>query len=178
MKLRCLHAEHSEAIPNWRQLPLHHLQLLPASPYLDHDPARIVFEDQLEKIRQRHQFYLFGYVLMPNHVHLLLSEPKRHVLATTINVLKAETSKRLKGDRKQFWQVRYYDFNVLTTGKQVEKLRYIHRNPVVRGLVEKPEDWPWSSFRHHLTGEIGRVEIESHWTFTRRERASASHPSA
>jgi putative transposase len=52
--------------------------------------------------------------------------------------------------------------------KRVEKLRYMHRNPVVRGLVAKPEDWPWSSFRHYATGQIGAVEIESQWTAKRR----------
>jgi RHS repeat-associated protein len=49
-----------------------------------------------------------------------------------------------------------------------EKLRYMHRNPVKRGLVEKPEDWPWSSFRHYLTGEECVVEIESEWTWKKR----------
>jgi hypothetical protein len=44
----------------------------------------------------------------------------------------------------------YYDFNVPTHNKSVEKLRYIHRNPVRRGLVAKPEDWKWSSFRDLL----------------------------
>jgi hypothetical protein len=45
------------------------------------------------------------------------------------------------------WQKRFYDFNVWTEQKQIEKLRYIHRNPVNRGLVEKPEQSEWSSFR-------------------------------
>ena len=49
-------------------------------------------------------------------------------------------------------------------------LKYMHRNPVVRGLVARPEDWPWSSFRHYAMGEIGTVEIESEWTARRRER--------
>jgi putative transposase len=143
-------------------------------PYLNNNHARIVFEETLEKLRQRHQFFLFGYVLMPEHVHLLLTEPKLQSLATTISVLKGETSKILKDERPQFWQTRYYDFNVLTHKKHVEKLRYIHRNPVERGLVEKPEDWPWSSFSHYLTGEQGRVEIESEWTWNRREREATS----
>jgi len=142
------------------------------APYLNNDRARIVFEETLEKLRQRHQFFLYGYVLMPEHVHLLLSEPKLQSLATTISVLKGETSKRLKGERAQFWQTRYYDFNVLTQAKYVEKLRYIHRNPVERGLADKPEDWPWSSFCHYLTGEPSRIEIESEWTWNRRERAA------
>jgi putative transposase len=141
-------------------------------PYLNNDAARIVFEEILERLRQRHQFYIFGYVLMPEHVHLLLSEPRRHPLATTLNVLKAETSKLLKGDRRQFWQTRYYDFNVLTHRKHVEKLKYIHRNPVKRGLVESPDDWQWSSYHHYRTTDPGRVEIESEWTWNLRE----AHP--
>lgn len=70
-----------------------------------------------------------------------------------------------------FWQARYYDFNVWSECKFVEKLRYIHRNPVNRGLVTRPEDWRWSSFRHYATGEASAVEIESQWTARRRERA-------
>jgi putative transposase len=146
-------------------------------PLLNNARARIAFEDTLEKLRVRHGFYVFGYVLMPEHVHLLLSEPKENSLSTTLSVLKRQTSTALKGHRSQFWQIRYYDFNVLSQAKFTEKLRYIHRNPVERGLVENPQDWPWSSYRHWLTGEIGRVEIESHWTWSRRERSIPSQPS-
>ncbi len=52
----------------------------------------------------------------------------------------------------------------------IEKLKYIHRNPVVRGLATRPDDWQWSSFCHYAMGEIGSVEIESEWTALRRER--------
>jgi putative transposase len=68
-----------------------------------------------------------------------------------------------------FWQARYYDFNVWSQRKFVEKLRYIHRNPVQRGLVERPEDWKWSSFRYYASGEPGTVEIESQWIARQRE---------
>ncbi len=54
----------------------------------------------------------------------------------------------------------------------MEKLRYIHRNPVKRGLCERPEDWKWSSFLHYATGVYGRVEIESDWVSRKRERAA------
>jgi putative transposase len=67
-----------------------------------------------------------------------------------------------------FWQKRYYDHNIRTYEKFVEKLRYIHRNPVKRGLVDKPEDWARSSFLHYATGQSGVVEIESDWTARRR----------
>ena len=62
--------------------------------------------------------------------------------------------------------------------KTTEKLRYMHRNPVKRGLVARPEDWPWSSFRHYATGVEGTVEIESMWTARKRELRSfvVSHP--
>ena len=46
----------------------------------------------------------------------------------------------------------------------------MHWNPVRRGLVKEPKDWPWSSFRHYLTGEEGVVEIKSDWTGRKRER--------
>ncbi len=146
-------------------------------PYLAGPLAKQTFEEILETIRKRHGFYIAGYVLMPEHVHLLLSEPKQIPLASMIRVLKGETSKRLKGMHVQFWQRRYYDFNVFTEDKRTEKLRYMHRNPVVRGLVKKPEDYPWSSFHHWSTGEEGRVEIESQWTARRRELAQQSHSS-
>jgi putative transposase len=71
---------------------------------------------------------------------------------------------------ESFWQARDYDFNVWSERKFTEKLRYIHRNPVIHGLVARPEDWEWSSFRHYLTGAAGAVEIESQWTARRRER--------
>src|SRR5256884_9060235 len=72
----------------------------------------------------------------------------------------------------RFWQARFYDFNVWTERKRIEKLRYIHRNPVKRGLVESPEQWAWSSFRHYISGVEGMVEIESQWTARKRERSA------
>jgi len=67
-------------------------------------------------------------------------------------------------DLHPFWLSRYYDFNVFSEKKYVEKLKYLHRNPVVRGLVDKPENWLWSSYRNYLFGEVGRVTVESSWT--------------
>jgi len=109
---------------------------------------------------------------MPEHVHLLVNEPERDTLARAIQSLKQGVARRLAlRAADSFWQARYYDFNVWSEHKFVEKLRYIHRNPVKRGLVERPEDWTWSSFRHYATGEVGVVEIESQWTARKRERA-------
>jgi putative transposase len=137
------------------------------------DGYRIV-EIELEKVRRRYGFVVAGYVLMPEHVHLLVSEPPIALLATALQVLKQQTSRLLKEPGEvQFWQRRYYDFNVRNPEKTTEKLRYMHRNPVKRGLVARPEDWCWSSFRHYASGFNGTVEIESMGTASRRELGSA-----
>lgn len=137
--------------------------------YLESPAARDRFELALEAMRRRYEFLVLGYVVMPEHVHLLVSEPKKARLATALQALKLSVMR--KSEERPFWQARYYDFNVFTVTKQIEKLNYIHDNPVVKGLVGFAENWPWSSARHHLTGECGVVEIESTWTVARRERA-------
>ena len=136
-------------------------------PYLASAAARTRFEEALERTRVRYVFCVVGYVVMPEHVHLLLSEPQQGILATSLHALKLSVSKL--SPERPFWQARYYDFNVHSARKHVEKLRYIHRNPVRRGLVKEPQDWAWSSFRHYATGERGVVEIESRWTGMIRE---------
>lgn len=140
-------------------------------PYLASAAARNLFEGSLEQTRSRYQFCVIGYVVMPEHVHLLVSEPRSHPLAKALQVLKLSVSKLSR--QRPFWQSRYYDFNVFSGRKHVEKLRYIHRNPVKRGLVAEPIDWRWSSFRHYATGERGTVEIESFWTAGLREKERA-----
>ena len=117
-------------------------------------------------VRRRYVFFVFGYVIMPEHVHLLVSEPQRAGLEHAIQALKTSVSKQCQ--QRPFWLPRYYDFNVHSEAKHKEKLRYLHRNPVMRGLVYGHEDWRWSSFRHYLTGECGAVEIESPWTIGNR----------
>ena len=131
-------------------------------PLLGSAAARSLVEESLEGARLRYGLCIFGYVIMPEHVHLLVTEARRGLLSTAIQALKLSVA--MRRSERPFWQPRYYDFNVFTRRKLVEKLRYIHRNPVRRGLVDRPDDWSWSSYRHYLTGETGTVEIESDWT--------------
>ena len=130
--------------------------------YLDTPEARDLFEAALERARQRYLLAVAGYVVLPEHVHLLVSEPRSATLARAVQALKLSVARRRA--ERPFWQSRYYDFNVHLQEKVSEKLRYIHRNPVARKLVEKPEEWAWSSYRHYASGERGTVEIESAWT--------------
>ncbi len=140
-------------------------------PFLKNTKMRVLFEDALERTRLRYGFFLVGYVVMPEHVHLLVSEPAIGLLADALKALKLSVS--LRSSERPFWSARYYDFNVFTEKKRIEKLKYIHRNPVARGLVEAPEDWVWSSFLHYATGVVGTVKIESEWTASRRDRAAS-----
>jgi putative transposase len=138
---------------------------------LDDPNARDLFEHELERVRVWYGCYITAYVVMPEHVHLLIGEPGRKKLSVVIQMLKQITSRRLRpSGLPHFWQVRYYDFAVWSEEKCAEKITYIHRNPVTRGLVTLPEDWKWSSFLPWAEGAEGRVEIECPATARKRER--------
>jgi len=129
----------------------------------------------LEQVRRRFALRVYGYVVMPEHAHLLVSEPAENRLAKAVQLLKMKVSleARKRGQRaageSAFWQARYFDHNVRNQAGFVTQLRYIHRNPVKRGLCQAPEDWPWSSFRAWALGEVGLVEVESEMCAARRE---------
>ena len=133
---------------------------------------RDMFVECLERTRRSYRFRVYGYVVMPEHVHLLVSEPEVEVLAKAIQALKISVARRAMRYRTELdsplWQERYYDHNVRGHESFVEKLHYMHHNPVVRGLTEKPEGWQWSSFLHYAVAQVGVVEIESQWTAERR----------
>jgi putative transposase len=132
---------------------------------------RDVFEAELERVRGWYGWYIYGYLVMPEHVHLLVSEPERTPLSVAMQMLKQVVSQKLRRPGlRRFWQVRYYDLPVWNERKFKQKLRYIHRNPVLRGLAKDPGDWKWSSYRHYVTGEPGVVAIESEITAAQRER--------
>lgn len=163
----------------------HHLHFITCScyrrlPFLNRPRSRDCFLSILEQVRRRYRFVVVGYVVMPEHIHLLVSEPVIGNPSTVMQVLKQRTARALLPKRKRndprqgslfaegsqpraFWQARFYDFNVFTTKKRVEKLKYIHRNPVKRGLVESPEQWRWSSYRFYSLDEVGAVEVNVGW---------------
>jgi putative transposase len=148
-------------------------------PHLEGAEACEVLVAALERARVGFQFRVYGFAVMPEHVHLLISEPERGTVANAIQSLKISSSMRTaahrerNGQRFPLWQKRYYDRNIRDYDEFVEKLRYIHRNPVTRGLVERAEEWKWSSFRHYAQREDCGVEIESQWTADKRNAAGA-----
>ena len=141
-------------------------------PWLASPRRRDLFLTILEEVRQRYQFVVVGYVVMPEHIHLLISEPERGTPSTVMQVLKQRFARRVLRRRRnpaqtemwpaleeRVWQRRFYDFNVWSRHKRIEKLRYMHENPVKAGLVLEPEQWEWSSFRSYCDGEAGKVKI-------------------
>ncbi len=149
-------------------------------PLLGTARARNLFVRALGKIRERCQFLLVGYVVMPNHVHLLVSEPTKGTPSTMLQVLKQRVSRDLRGkarrtptgqlslpfaardtDLLHFWQRRFHDFNVHSAKKRREKLVYMHANPAKRGLVKSPEEWIWSSYSFYEKGEKGLISIDT-----------------
>ena len=166
-------------------------------PHLGTPDRRDLFLSILEQARRKYRFVVHGYVVMPEHFHLLMTEPESGDPSVVMKVIKERFSRRVNQSRVTnrsravnqsrsvnqspegapliesfaisgcshpssvaLWQKRFYDFNVWTERKQIEKLRYMHRNPVKRGLVEKPEQWEWSSFRSYLYGETGLVRVK------------------
>lgn len=132
-------------------------------PLLAGPSARDLVLQVLEQVRCKYRFVVVGYVVMPEHVHLLINEPKVGNPSVAIQILKQRTSRAIRHDGAQFWQLRFYDFNVWSAKKRIEKLKYMHQNPVTRGLVAAPEDWSWSSYRSYAFEERGLVAVNEGW---------------
>jgi putative transposase len=147
-------------------------------PLLKTARARDIFVKELGNVRDEMGFHLLGYVVMPEHVHLLMSEPPQETPSTVLQKLKLRVARKLRKRTKPvcagqmklpfaetreplraLWQARFYDFNVYSEGKKKEKLNYMHANPVIRGLVKHPRDWRWSSWGFYQRGEGGLVAI-------------------
>jgi len=156
----------------------HHLHFITCScydrlPLLGSVRARNTFLEILKETRDRYGFNLVGFVVMPEHIHLLMSEPASGSPSTVMQVLKQRVALRLRSSLRppapeeqlsphaadsahplpQFWERRFYDFNIWSHKKRIEKLGYMHLNPVKRGLVIHPRDWTWSSYSFYADTE-------------------------
>jgi putative transposase len=132
-------------------------------PLLGSTSARDRFLVVLEEVRQKYCFKVAGYVVMPEHIHLLLGEPSHGTLSTVLQVVKQRVARSLPTSLRacegHFWQRRFYDFNVSTEAKRAEKLGYLHANPVRRGLVRSASEWTWSSAGFFESGIQGTVRV-------------------
>ncbi len=136
--------------------------------FLDRDRSRTWVVEAIDRARAKHPFDVWAYVLMPEHLHLLVcpTRPeydtaafcrsvKTSVARRAVPWVKANVPEFLpqmldeqpSGKRAyRFWQRGGgYDRNLTHAGTVLAEIQYIHANPVRRGLCERPEDWGWSS---------------------------------
>ncbi len=148
---------------------------------------RRAFVGTLAQLRAENKFLLIGWVLMPEHFHLLLKPEPAETTSRIMKRLKEETAtqilKTLRNHQQypwcrkmldhlrlpttvhdeshyRAWQRRFYPFNVFSEKKRLEKLTYMHNNPVKRGLVKVPGDWPWSSWRFYFLQDVSVLAID------------------
>jgi len=145
------------------------------------------FVATLDAVRTEFAFLLMGWVLMPEHFHVLLKPEPADSTPKIVKQLKQRTASRILGAlreheqhpwchrmlrsfrlpttvhsqaRHRVWERRYYPFNVYSEQKLREKLDYMHANPVKRGLVSSPEEWPWSSFRFYDLNDASVLRMD------------------
>jgi len=148
-----------------------------------HDAMKRVVCDGIRTLQVRHGVCIIGYVVMPEHVHLLvyphkpecdtpipislvLQSFKQHVGYYGKGVLRILWRRRGslwspglndwahgRTGKRVIWAPRGYDFNIVRHETLLTKLDYIHKNPITRGLVDRADDWQWSSFRYYEMGD-------------------------
>jgi REP element-mobilizing transposase RayT len=142
--------------------------------------------DSLNFYRHKRAFKLLGYVIMPDHIHLIIWPFGASTVSDIMRDYKKFTSVHLirqaevenvgdwlaafqqageetgRSDNK-VWQDSYWDENVYSEGFLYQKLNYVHRNPLRTDLVEHLVDYPYSSYRNYEFGEEWLIEIDRDW---------------
>ena len=142
--------------------------------------------DSLNFYRYKHQYKLLGYVIMPDHLHLLIWLPGTSTISEIMRDLKKFTAVRIirqaevenrqewltaftqagtKTGRSQnkVWQDSFWDKIIFSDKILRQKLNYIHRNPVRARLVETVDAYPYSSYRNYLEDDDSLILIDKDW---------------
>jgi len=129
---------------------------------------------------------LLGYVIMPDHIHLLIWPIGKSTPADIMRDYKEFTSKRIirqaevekieswlvafrqagtntGRSENKVWQDSYWDTNVYSELFLKQKLNYIHNNPVRAGLVSSPDESPYSSYHNYELNDDSLIEIDKDW---------------
>jgi putative transposase len=152
-------------------------------PFLSGDHARNWLADAIEKARGRHSFHVWAYIVMPEHVHLLVWPTRanydiskilatiklsvtrkaiRHVELTAPHFLSRMKDMQPNGDAHyRFWQRGGgYDRNAIEPVTIWHQIEYIHANPVRRGLCDQAIDWYWSSAGIYAGLRSGPIAVD------------------
>ncbi len=149
--------------------------------FLDCSRTRLYVIEALNRARETHSFDVWAFVIMPDHVHLLvwprqeaysvseiLKSIKLPVAMKAISFLKANGPEMLRSmetglraPRYRFWQDGGgYDKNITDCDEMLKLIEYMHDNPVRKSLVETPDAWYWSSARAWLYGDTHPLKID------------------
>jgi putative transposase len=153
-------------------------------PFLTRDRARQWLLDAVQAAKAKHPFDLWAFVIMPEHAHLLIFPHPSATISGILKSIKQPVSQRAlrwvqlhapaflasMADGQPNGQISYrfwqrgggYDRNIWSLPEVVEKVRYIHENPLRRGLVDRPEQWPWSSWHAWECGADEPLSIDKH----------------
>jgi len=141
-----------------------------------------LFLENLDELRKELKFKVFGFCLMPDHVHLLIQlrvasnsfevknqapnefgATQREGISDVIKRIKGGSSRKINKYLNQsgnFWQTGFYDFNIYSQKKFWEKLNYIHSNPLKAGLIDDISLYKYSSWRNYELSDNSIFKIE------------------
>ena len=119
----------------------------------------------LAHYRAKGHYRLFGFVVMDNHVHVVVQPTPGSSLSGIARNIKTWTSTRnaVKPPGCPLWERRFDDNRIKSAEELRSVLKYIHNNPVRPGIVARPDDYAWSSFHNYLGNDKAAVEIDSDW---------------
>jgi putative transposase len=168
------------------------LQFITTSTYrrlklFDSERFRWTFVQVLRRLRRETGSLLIGWVLMPEHFHLLIKPEPAESTSSWMQELKKRTAQGIIATLKEnafypwcqrmlarlrlpssvhsdsqyrVWQRRFVPFNVYSEKKRLEKLDYMHANPVKRRLATSPDQWPWSSYRFYYLNDSSVLTMD------------------
>ena len=131
---------------------------------LQHDVAKRIVIGIMHAQLKKQNGFCSGFVIMPDHVHAVVWFEAPNQLSAFMQQWKQRSSVKIKNlifDRfkhyaseinieEPVWQRKYYSFNLYSTSKLIEKINYMHQNPVRAGMVAHAEDWEYSSARFYI----------------------------
>jgi putative transposase len=104
-----------------------------------------------------------AYVLMPDHIHLVVTPRESSNISHVMHSLKLHTAREigaLLGSKGGIWQTRFYERALRTPNDVEEAIRYVHDNPIKAGLADKPQDYNWSSYQACILGEPTPIDVD------------------
>ena len=150
-------------------------------PLINHPKVRDIIYHSIEFLKNKYGYKLIGYCLMPDHIHLLIQADDELDISKVMADFKRFTAKQIyryfdenkdnywlsilktgayKGQNYSVWQETFRSEVIYTEKFLMQKLDYLHQNPVRRNLVENAVDWQYSSAKFYYLGKVGNIKID------------------